>query len=133
MLQFKGFNNTSWHFFEQVSTSIILLSNDVQANLGPSTPCKTRNRTVMDGNLYSATIDSPLKSVKGQNIDELHSFVCANKPDIITLSEPWLDCSISSNEGWLPLTQRWTFHKCLQVFHCINGFLSILLIEFVFS
>ena len=24
--------------------------------------------------------------------------------------------------GWLPLTERWTFHKCLQVFHCINGF-----------
>ena len=65
---------------------------------------------------------SPLKSVKGQSVDELHSFVCANKPDIITLSESWLDCSISSNEGWLPLTERWAFHKCLQVFHCINGF-----------
>ena len=24
--------------------------------------------------------------------------------------------------GWLPLTERWTFHKCLQVFRCINGF-----------
>ena len=24
--------------------------------------------------------------------------------------------------GWLPLTQRWTFHKCLQVFRCLNGF-----------
>ena len=105
-----------------ITTIIILLSNDVQANLGPSTPCKTRNRTVMDGILYSATINSSLKSVKGQNIDELHSFIYANKPDIITLSESWLDCSISSNESWLPLTERWTFHKCLQVFHCINGF-----------
>ena len=24
--------------------------------------------------------------------------------------------------GWLPLTERWTFHKCLQFFRCINGF-----------
>ena len=24
--------------------------------------------------------------------------------------------------GWLPLTERWSFHKCLQVFRCINGF-----------
>ena len=24
--------------------------------------------------------------------------------------------------GWLPLTERWTCHKCLQVFRCINGF-----------
>ena len=97
-----------------ITASIIFLSNNVHP--GPSTPCTTRNRTVMDGNLYSATIDSPLKSVKGQNIDELHSFVCANKPDIITLSESWPDCSVSSNEGWLPLTERWTFHKRLQVF-----------------
>ena len=24
--------------------------------------------------------------------------------------------------GWLLLTERWTFHKCLQVFRCLNGF-----------
>ena len=24
--------------------------------------------------------------------------------------------------GWLPPTERWTFHKCLQVFRCINDF-----------
>ena len=24
--------------------------------------------------------------------------------------------------GWLPLTEKWTFHKCLQVFCCSNGF-----------
>ena len=23
---------------------------------------------------------------------------------------------------WSPLTERWTFHKCLQVFRCIKGF-----------
>ena len=26
--------------------------------------------------------------------------------------------------SWLPLTERSTFHKCLQVFRCINGFCS---------
>ena len=91
-------------------TTIILLSNNVQVNPGPSTPCTTRNGTVMDGNLNSAAIDIPLKRVKGlkmvylnvrsllKNIDELRSFVCANNPDIITLFESWLDCSISNDK-----------------------------------
>ena len=93
-----------------LTTTILLLSNDVQVNPGPSTPCTTRNGTVMDGNLNSAAINSPLKRVKGlkmvnlnvrsllKNIDELRSFVCANKLDILTLSKSWLDCLISNNE-----------------------------------
>lgn len=88
----------------------LLLSNDVEVNPGPSAPCTTRNGSVMDGNLNSAAIDSPLKRVKGlkmvhlnvrsllKNIDELRLFAGSNKPDIITLSESWLDCSISNEE-----------------------------------
>ena len=88
----------------------LLLSNNVEVNPGPSAPCSTRNGSVMDGNLNSAAIDSPLKRVKGLKmvhlnvrsllkiIDKLRLFVCANKPNIITLSESWLDCSISNEE-----------------------------------
>ena len=55
-----------------LTTTILLLSNDVQVNPGPSTPCTTRNGTVMDGNLNSAAIDSPLKRVKGLKMVHLN-------------------------------------------------------------
>ena len=29
---------------------------------------------------------------------------------------------LSKELGWLPPIARWTFHKCPQVFRCINGF-----------
>ena len=34
--------------------------------------------------------------------------------------------------GWLPLTERWAFHKCLQVFRCIIGFCPFYLLNLFF-
>ena len=35
--------------------------------------------------------------------------------------------------GWLPRTERWAFHKCLQVFRCIIGFCPFYLLNLFFS
>ena len=87
-------------------TTILLLCNNIQLNPGPCKDPRNLSES-LDDHFISL---NQLKHVKGltmihlnirsllNNIEELRMFINENKPDVVTLSETWLDKDILDEE-----------------------------------